>query len=82
MICIIAGNYDEAATWASGQNLDSNEWFYPNDEHDLMQRVNFHVIVIGTAGQNVPVTWFNKLYEFARKRGKIGRQNTGRFVTH
>lgn len=73
MICIIAGNYDEALTWASGQNLDKSEWFYPTDIDDLTHKVNFHVIVIGTAGQNVPVSYFNKIYNYAQQRGRINR---------
>lgn len=73
MICIISGNYDEAETWASGQNLARTEWFYPVDERDLMQYSNFHVIVVGTAGQNVPLSWFNTFYGLAQIRGAIGR---------
>jgi len=73
MICLIAGNFDEAETWASGQNLSSDEYFYPLDENDLVKRENFHVIVIGTAGHNVPVTWFNKFYDLAQRRGRINR---------
>lgn len=73
MICIIAGNYDEAITWASGQNLEDSEWFYPEDINDLTGRANFHVVVIGTAGQNVPSSYFEKVYTYARQRGRIGR---------
>lgn len=73
MICLIAGNYDEAATWASGQNLSSDEWFYPVDENDLTKRCEFHVLVIGTAGQNVPLSWFNKFYDLALRRGRTKR---------
>lgn len=73
MICIIAGNYDEAETWASGQNLAKSEWFYPVDERDLMSRYNFHVIVVGTAGLNIPTLWFNNFYGLAQRRGSIGR---------
>ncbi len=75
MIYIIAGNYDEALTFASGQNWNRNQWFYPMDENDLLQRENFHVLVIGTAGQNVPISWFNKFYELAQRRGRINRKD-------
>src|SRR5215510_4931622 len=62
MICIIAGNYREAETWARGQMLADNEWFYPFDKKDLYGRQNFHVVVIGTAGQNVPPKYFEEIY--------------------
>lgn len=73
MICLIAGNALEAEQWASGQNLHPNEWFYPRDEEDLKQRCNFHVIVVGTAGQNTPLSFFNRIYNLALTRGRIGR---------
>lgn len=71
MICIIAGNYFEAETWASGQQLDRQEWFYPTDEQDLYARKDFHVIVIGTAGQNVHPAYFERIYQLAKIRGKM-----------
>jgi len=71
MICVIAGNYKEARYWASGQNLEDDEWFYPYDEDDLRRRVNFHVVVIGTAGDNVPPAYFEKIYQLAKSRGKL-----------
>lgn len=73
MICIIAGNHEEAAAWARGQNLARCEWFYPQDEDDLRKRTNFHVIVIGTAGQNVPLSYFNRIYAVAQQQGRVGR---------
>lgn len=73
MICIIAGNYHEAYTWASGQQLDNREWFYPADLDEIKQRTNFHVVVVGTAGQNVPPNYFEKIFHLARERGRIGR---------
>lgn len=72
-ICIIAGNYKEALTFAKSQNIEANCWFYPEDEHSLLRKENFHVLVIGTAGENVPVNFFNKIYDLALKRGKINR---------
>lgn len=74
MICIIAGNYHEAETWAHSQFLAKSEWFYPTDEHDLLSRTNFHVFVIGTAGQNVPSNYFERIYALAQSRGRIGRK--------
>lgn len=72
-ICILAGNYMEAETWARGQNLESNQWFFPNSTNDLLFANNFHTIVIGTAGQNVPASIFEKIYQLALQRGKVGR---------
>lgn len=72
-LCIIAGDYREAKTWARGQFLDDDSWFFPSDFEDLKARSNFHVIVIGTAGMNVPNGYFNSLYELAQKRGRINR---------
>ena len=73
MICLIAGNYFEAETWARSQFLARNEWFFPKDEDELKQKSNFHVLVVGTAGHNVPVSYFNHFYALAQTRGRIGR---------
>ncbi len=73
MICIIAGNYEEARIFARAQLLANNEWFYPTGMNDLMQRRNFHVLVIGTAGQNVPPYYFEKVLAVAQTRGRIDR---------
>lgn len=72
-LCLLAGNYDEAEKWASGQNLESNSWFYPKNESDLLFKSNFYVLVIGTAGMNVPSNFFERIYSLAVTRGKIGR---------
>lgn len=72
-LCIIAGNHHEAKTWARGQMLDDSDWFYPTDESDLNNKSNFYVIVIGTAGVNVPNSYFNRILETAQRRGRIGR---------
>lgn len=74
MICLIAGNIDEAETFASAHELDASEWFFPKDENDLLYRHNFHVLVIGTAGQNLPPSWFERFYQLARERGRFGRK--------
>lgn len=71
MICIIAGNYNEAKRYAAGQQWEDEEWFYPADEYDLSGRKNFHVIVIGTAGQNVPQSYFDRVFELAKNRGRM-----------
>ena len=73
MLCLIAGNYGEASRWAYGQQLDSSEWFFPSGEEDLLRRRNFHVLVIGTAGINVPPSYFDRVYELAKSRGKVNR---------
>lgn len=73
MICIIAGDEHEAETWAHSQLLARQEWFYPKGEDDLKQRTNFHVFVVGTAGFNIPVTYFNKIYALAQAQGKKNR---------
>ena len=73
MICLIAGNYLEAKRWAFGQELSDEEWFFPVDITDLLSRTNFHVLVIGTAGHNVPNSYFERVYQTAKKQGRIGR---------
>lgn len=74
MICLIAGNYNEAKQYARGQLLDPDEWFYPIDINDLNRYQNFHVLVVGTAGMNVPSSYFNKVFELAKARGRINRR--------
>lgn len=74
MICIIAGNEMEAEVWARGQQLAKSEWFYPRDVTDLYGKENFHVIVVGTAGQNVPSNYFEKILGIAQMRGRINRK--------
>lgn len=73
MICLIAGNYLEAKRYAFGQELDEDEWFFPVDVSDLLSRNNFHVLVIGSAGQNVPNSYFERIYQTAKHQGRIGR---------
>ena len=72
-ICIIAENELEAYRWARGQNLDKNQYFYPNSLEDLRFKRNFHVITVGNAGQNTPSDVFEAIYKVALERGKIGR---------
>lgn len=71
MICIIAGNKLEAQRWASGQNLSDDEWFFPYSVDDLERRTNFHVVVVGTAGQNIPPMLFERIYSLAKRRGRM-----------
>lgn len=56
--------------WARGQGLSRDEWFFPVDEHQLMARANFHVIVVGTAGENVTSGYFERIYSLAKQRGR------------
>ena len=74
MICILAGNLLEAQRFAWGHLLDDNEWFYPHDVSDLMTRDNFHVLIAGTAGQNVPPAYFERILHVAKSRGKRNRR--------
>jgi hypothetical protein len=74
MICIIAGDYLEAEKWAYGQELDSTEWFFPHEVEDLRRRENFHVVVVGTAGHNVPPSYFEKIFALAKQRGMVNRK--------
>lgn len=74
MICILAGNYLEAERWASGQLLARNEWFFPEDVEALTRKDNFHVIVVGTAGQNVPISYWDRVYTTAQQRGRVNRR--------
>jgi len=73
MICIISGNYKEAETWARGQFLEPSEWFYPSDIDDIKRYTNFHTVVIGSSGINVPPSYFEKIFSLAQKQGRIGR---------
>lgn len=71
MICLIAGNYGEAKRWAASQHLEDHDWFYPADEEELKRKKNFHVLVIGTAGENVPPHYFERIYQLAKQRGRM-----------
>lgn len=72
-ICLIAGNQFEAETWARGQLLEDEQWFYPRDINDLLFKRNFHVLIIGSAGQNVTSSYFEQILNVALKNGKVGR---------
>lgn len=72
-ICLIAGNREEAYRYARSQNLEHDQWFYPNNVNELQFLSNFHVIVVGTAGYNFPNSIFEKIYQLALERGKINR---------
>jgi hypothetical protein len=71
MICLLAGNYFEAKRYAKANLLSEDEWFYPEDEKDLLGRINFHVLVVGTAGLNVPASYFERILRLAKERGRI-----------
>jgi hypothetical protein len=72
-ICLIAGNEQEALNFAKLQSIPRGSWFYPKNINDLLFMSNFYVLVIGTAGQNIPSSIFEKLYQTALVRGQIGR---------
>lgn len=72
-ICLIAGNEQEALAFARLQNIPRESWFYPKGEKDLLFRSNFYVLVVGTAGMNIPPSIFEKIYQLALERGKVGR---------
>ena len=72
-ICLIAENELEAYRWARSQNLDKSQYFYLHSANDLLFKRNFHVITVGAAGQNTPSDIFEKIYNLALERGKIGR---------
>jgi hypothetical protein len=69
-ICIIAGDEEEARKWAGSQNLNKDQYFFAHSENDILFKTNFHVIAVGTS--NIP-SYFEKLYNLALERGKIGR---------
>lgn len=71
-ICIFAKSETEAKRWASSQNLNNNQFFYPHDINDLLFKSNFHVIVIGISELEGSFS-FEKTYNLALERGKIGR---------
>jgi fructose-1-phosphate kinase PfkB-like protein len=73
VICILAGNYLEARMWASGQLLEDSEWFFPSDFDDIRTKSNFHVVVVGSAGMNVPNAYFNNLLLLCQQRGRMNR---------
>ena len=72
-MCLLAGNEHEAMAYAKLQNIPRECWFYPRDEKDLLFRSNFYVLVIGSAGMNIPGSMFEKIYSLALQRGAIGR---------
>lgn len=64
-ICLIAGNEEEAYKFARSQNLNRDQYFYPHSINDLQFKSNFHVLVVGSAGQNIPSQIFEKIYKLA-----------------
>ncbi len=71
MICLLAGNYFEAKRFADANLLEPDEWFFPIDKNDLRSKKNFHVLVIGTAGQNVHPSYFENVLKLAKERGRM-----------
>lgn len=72
MLCLIAGSYRKAMLWADSQHLSSDEWFYLSDVDDLIQKANFHVIVLDSASDLHP-SHFERIFMLAKQRGRIGR---------
>ena len=70
MIMILAGNYEEARRYAKANLLDDNEWVYPVDESDILRHKDFHVLVVGTAGLNVPSSYFERILSIAKTQGR------------
>lgn len=70
-ICIFAPSEEEAHRWAKSQNLDKNQYFYPHTLPEIQFKSNFHVIVIGVG--NLGSSEFEKAYNLALERGKVGR---------
>lgn len=71
MICLLSGNFLEAKRYADANLLSEDEWFYPIDENDLSKRSDFHVLIVGTAGLNVPSSYFERILRLAKERGRI-----------
>ena len=71
MLCLIAGNYLEAQRYANAQLLEEDEWFFPRSEEELKLRKDFHVLVIGSAGMNVPSSYFERILSLAKQRGRL-----------
>jgi hypothetical protein len=71
---LLAGNADEAYRYAKSQYLEKDQWFFPKDVNELLFKTNFHVLVVGTAGMNMPPSLFEKIYHLALERGKIDRR--------
>lgn len=70
MICLIAASFLEAQRFAYTQYLSNDEWFFCLDENDLVNRKNFHVLVVGNM-HNVPSFHFEKLYQLAKQKGNL-----------
>lgn len=73
MIFLIAGNYDHARKWAEAHQLDSSEWVCTLDLDEIKKMSNFHVIILESASY-LPSSFFEKLYNLAKFRGRINRR--------
>jgi len=71
MIAIIAASYKEALTFARGQLLDDDEWFFLSDIDDLIGKSNFHVIVTSSVADTISPYRFERLFSLAKKRGRM-----------
>lgn len=70
-ICVFAPNEDEAHKWAHSQLLEKDQYFYPHSIGEIKLKSNFHVIVIGVG--NLSASDFERAYNLALERGKLGR---------
>ena len=73
MICIISTSLQRAKNWADNQGLERDEWFAPQNSDDLMDKKNFHVIVIDIFPE-YRLGWFERIYHLAKIRGKLDRK--------
>lgn len=71
-ICLLASSQEEAYRFARSQYLEKEQWFYASSPRDLIFQSNFHVLVVN--GSNFPSTIFERTYQIAQERGKIGRK--------
>lgn len=72
MICLISPTYYKAEKFAISQGLASSEWFYYTDDADVMNRTNFHTLVVGEF-EDHKLPWFEKAWRLAKMRGAINR---------
>lgn len=70
-ICVFAPSEDEANKWARSQLLEKEQYFYPHSIGEIKLKSNFHVIVIGVG--NLSASDFERAYNLALERGKLGR---------
>lgn len=70
MICLISSSRKNAQSWAAGQNLRDDEWFWPSGAFDIIKRKNFHTILVSQGLEHVTNDWINTMLEYAWKYGR------------